>query len=690
MKRFKVTAGALAALLLLPQTAFAVTPGSTDIDDLRLLASTDTHGTLLNYDYFTGQPFGDPAAEKTNARGMELLAGAIKAADKNSTIVLDNGDATQGNPLETVYHNERAEGTVDPVAAVLNYLNYDAQAVGNHEFNFGLDSLKQYEGNLDFPLLGANVIDRATGKPYFTPYTMLTKTTADGHQVKVGVLGLTTPGSRVWDAKKVESLEFKDVVATAQEWVPQIREAGADVVVVSAHTGVDYDASYVWNPADLSENVGRSLAENVDGIDVIVGGHSHSTKLVQQYYTAPDGSQVLFTQPGYHGRFLSDVTIPLELDGDGKVQVTWTEDEMPSATAIMPSAANSDPGLADVIKDWHQRTIAWTSQVVGQATEDMPSATSPWEDTAILDFVAKVQEDEIKRALAETEYKDVPVLVEVSPFSRTAVFPKGDVTIADMASIYTYDNILYGIELTGKQVRDYLEWSARYYKQQEPGAEVTDWSTVTNEVYGDRSVPDYALDFLTGVNYHVNISKPVGERVENLSHPDGTPVADDDRFILGINDYRRAGGQSYPNVAEAPIIYDGQVAIRDLMVNYGLEKGVIDPADFFVLNWDLSTGSAPAPGLPEEEPEKPGADVTDEPGTDPGTVTPTDPADDKPTAGTDPSSDKDNAKVPAPKVQADQRGELKDTGSSLLVALLVALTLIGAGAGALTVRKAQR
>ncbi|WP_245993744.1 bifunctional metallophosphatase/5'-nucleotidase [Flaviflexus salsibiostraticola] len=599
-------AGIAAAVALTPSIAHAeIRKMEAPEDSLTLLATTDLHGTALDWDYFTGTTFG--ASNAQNARGMDRLSTAITEirAEKGaeSVILLDNGDANQGNPLESVYHSERAGDTVDPMASVFNHLGYDAGVVGNHEFNYGLEDLAQYEMNLEMPLLGANVIDVDTGDPYLEPWTMVTKTSTAGQEVNIGVVGVVTPGVRIWDRLHVQNrLTFEDPVLAVQEFVPEVEEAGADVVVVLAHTGLDAEG-YVWDPADLEENVATSIARQTSGVDVIVGGHSHRLDKVQEYFQNADGEQVLFTQPGYHARFLSNVDIPLQLDTDGAPEVIWSDTVKPTAVAVGAPDYAPDPAIEDVIAPWHDKTLAWVSQVVAQATETMSAATSVYEDTAIVDFISRVQMDEAERALAGTDYADLPLLSAAAPFSRTAIFREGDVTVADMAALYIYDNTLMAVELTGEQVRDYLEYAARYYKQVEEDAEITDWFDVTNALYpGEtRGIPDYAYDILAGVDYHINISKPVGERIENLSYPDGTPVGDDDRMVLVLNNYRQSGGSGYPHVVDAPVVYNEQKAIRDLMIDWAIEAGTIDPADFFVENWTVSSSTVVTP-----EPEEPG------------------------------------------------------------------------------------
>lgn len=218
-------------------------------------------------------------------------------------------------------------------------------------------------------------------------------------------------------------------------------------------------------------------------------------------------------------------------------------------------------------------------------------------------------------------------------------------------------------------MKDYLEWSARYYIQQEEGAVIDDWSTVTNAMYegATRGIMDYAYDILSGVNYHINISKPVGERIENLTYPDGTPVGDDDQLVLAVNNYRQSGGSGYPHVTGAPIVYDEQMAVRDLMIDWAVNSGVIDPADFFVQNWTVSTSSVVEPTDPQPtdpQPSVPGPDGEDNSASTGGST----PAADSPA---DDSTATNESAAP---------GALAKTGASVGgIAAIAALMLVAGG-----------
>ncbi len=681
MKKTAISILAASLLFLSPAAASATETTGCEEQTLTILATTDLHGTALNYDYFTGKPFTDAKADQRNrTRGLELLAPAIADVrtekGKDSVVLLDNGDANQGSPLNIVYHADRTADSVDPIASVFNYLGYDAGVVGNHEFNYGhLDKdgvkgdLNQYRDSLNMPLLGANVIDKASGKPYLTSYTMIDKKVA-GKDVKVGVIGVVTPGVRIWDRNSTQDLQFQDAVEAVKAWVPTVREAGADVVVVLAHTGMDAKG-YAWNPADLTENVAASIATQTEGVDVVVAGHSHVTDNAETFLTNAAGKSVLVTQPGYHARSVSKVEVPIAFDGEEPTVVN-TETCKASASPLYASnyLGREDAGVREAVEPWHSKTVAWVSTVVAQATDDMTAERARYEDTPIVDFINLVQRETVAKALEGTQYAGIPVLSQASPFSASARFTKGDVTIADMAGLYTFDNTLLGVEMTGAQIKDYLEWSARYYAQQPEGATIEDWSTVINALYEGqtRGIPDYSYDMLAGVNYHINISKPVGERIEGLSYPDGRAVGDEDRFILAVNNYRQSGGSFYPHVSTAKVVYDEQQAIRELMIAWGEEHGVIDPAKIFTLNWTVSTSSASAPGINPGGEDGEGGEPGPTPGQEPGG------SDKAPSGGERP-----DASQPAPDQQQNTRQKLPMTGASVQVIAMVAGALLVGG-----------
>ncbi|MEE6281510.1 bifunctional metallophosphatase/5'-nucleotidase [Georgenia sunbinii] len=675
MRTRRALPAATAAAILLTAVAAPATGQPTDPEqlELTLLATTDVHGHVYDWDYFRGQPFPED-----DSLGLTRVATVVEdvRAEKGaeSVVVVDNGDAIQGTPLTYYYGmGDGAQSVLDdeithPMAAAFNHIGYDAQTVGNHEYNYGLDMLAAYQTDLDFPLLGANVLDVATGEPFHDPYTLIERE-VDGEEVTIGVIGMVTPGVRIWDQQHVEGvLEFQDMVEAAQEWVPVVDDL-ADVVVVIAHTGLGNIEDADYDPEALHEDVTGNIARQVPGIDVIVAGHTHEDN-AEVVFENVAGEQVLMTQPNYWARSVTETTLNLVPDGEGWA-VDWSAGNEPTAAAHYGTdVEQEDPALIDLLADEHQTTIDYVNTPVAQSVTELPAATSRYEDTAIIDFINHVQAETVQAALAGGEHADATVISQASPFSRTAVFPEGEVTIRDIAGLYIYENTLRAVELTGAQLRDYLEYSARYFNQVEEGAEF-DPETGTNAVYPDRpdGVPDYNYDVISGLEYWIDISQPVGERISGLSHPDGTPVADDDVFVMAVNNYRQSGGGAFPHVADAPVVYDELLEIRQLLIEWATDREVIDPADFFVENWWLVTEPLPEPTpTPTPTPEP-----TEEPTTDPTT---------DPTAA--PSSTAPPAQTPPP-----SGGQLPSTGAPVWGILGAALLLLLGGTVAV-VRRARR
>lgn len=547
------------------------------------------HGNVVDWDYFRGRPYSDPYG---NALGLARAGGIIRRIRRlkgaESVVVVDNGDTIQGTPLTYYYSRVEpitATGLDHPVAVACNAIGFDAAAVGNHEFNYGLELLDAYEQDLDFPLLGANVLDALTGEPMFQPYTLLRRDLGVGPVVRIGLLGLTTPGSMVWDRQVLEGrARIEDMATSAAEWVPRILAAGADLVVVLCHAGIGH-SSYAVD--GLGPENAAELVAQVPGIDAIVLGHTHAT-IEQAWVTnTTTGRDVLLTQPRHGAQQVAEITFRLgEVGGRWRVEST-------RATLHEASRAEADPAVLRAVQPYHDAAVAYVDRVVATCTQELSAATSHYRDTPILDFVQVVQTRTVARALADGPCARLPLLSVVAPFNRSAVLPRGQVTIRDMAALYSFDNTLQAVLLTGAQVRDYLEFSAKYYATVPAGLPF-DPQVHTSVVHDGLRVWDYNYDILSGVDYRIDLSQPVGSRIVGLTR-DGEPVADDQRFVVALNSYRRAGGGNFPHVSTAPVVYDEQQEIRQLMIDWATARGTIDPAEFFRPNWALVVDGRPAP-----------------------------------------------------------------------------------------------
>ncbi|RMB60210.1 bifunctional metallophosphatase/5'-nucleotidase [Tessaracoccus antarcticus] len=609
-------AGVAVAALTLAAMAGLTSPAHAEPDsiDLTLLGTTDVHGHVYNWDYFANAEYSKEADVLGLTRVSSYVNDVREEVGPESVVLMDSGDVIQGTPLTYYYGFGEGRRAVlsgeeeHPMAQAFRHIGYDTLGIGNHEFNYGLDMLKAYQRDLHTDeggpaLLGANVIDVATGEPWLEPYKIIERT-IDGTTVKVGVIGLVTPGVRIWDKQNVDGiLEFRDLVETAKEWVP-IVAAQADVVVINAHSGKGDAPDDGYDEQALYENAINNVAHQVPGIDYILFGHTHRDD-PETIITNVAGEKVLLTQPYYWARSITRTTVKLVQDTDGQGwMVDWSEGNAPHAVATYGYEISSeDQSLKDLLADKHQAAIDYVNRPVADSVAELKAETSRYEDTPIIDFINRVQTETVAAALGK-DLGDATLVSIAAPFSRTAVFPKGKVSIRDIAGLYIYENTLMAVELTGAQLRDYLEYSAKYFNQVKEGA-TFDPEVGTNA--GDE--PDYNYDILSGLNYSIDISQPVGKRITGLTYPGGKPVGDGDAFVMALNNYRASGGGGFPHVADAKVVYNEQREIRQLLIEWASARGVIDPADFFVKNWGLITAPLPA--------EEPSTTPTPSPGTGP-------------------------------------------------------------------------
>ncbi|MFD6564051.1 bifunctional metallophosphatase/5'-nucleotidase [Micromonospora profundi] len=578
-------AAAASAPLIAAAPAQAGGPARPRTWDLTLLGTSDTHGNVYNWDYYRDAEYDDSRQNDVGVAKLATLVNQIRAERRGkATLVLDAGDTIQGTPLATYYAKQEPiteTGEKHPMARAMNIIDYDAVTLGNHEFNYGLPLLDLWIRQLGFPALAANAVNAKTGKPAFLPYVI--KKVSLGFAaptLRVGILGLTNPGVAIWDRGNVEGrLRFDDMIATAAKWVPVMRARGADLVLISAHGGDSGTSSYGQELPN--ENPVALIAQQVPGIDAILFGHAHS-EVVERFVTNErTGAQVLLSEPSKWGQRLTRMDFTL-----ARERGRWTITKK-SATMLNTNTVVEDPKVLAAVRKQHQKTVAYVNQVVAQSTVELSAAESRYRDTPILDFINHVQTEVVDAALAGTAYADLPVLSIAAPFSRTAVFPSGDVKIRDVAGLYVYDNTLEAVVLSGAEVRAYLEFSAKYFRTLAPGA------PVDPEQISDPAVPDYNYDVISGLDYDIDISRPVGQRITRLVLPGtDTPVADNAQFVVAVNNYRRSGGGNFPGIVKTQV-YNAQQEIRQLLIDWAQARGTIDPADFFQPNWRLVREGVP-------------------------------------------------------------------------------------------------
>jgi 2',3'-cyclic-nucleotide 2'-phosphodiesterase/3'-nucleotidase len=551
-----------------------------------VMGTTDLHGNVFNWDYFTDREFDDKAHNDVGLAKISTLVDRVREEKgRRNTLLIDAGDTIQGTQLSYYYAKvdpiTARRGPVHPMAQAMNAIGYDAAALGNHEFNYGIPVLRKFQEQCDFPLLGANALDARTLRPAFPPYSMHRLCTPYGRDVRVAVLGLTNPGIAIWDKANVSGkMVFPGLEEQAAKWVPKLRSMGADVVIVSAHSGSSGTSSY-GDQLPYIENAAGLVAEQVPGIDAILVGHAHTEIPEYRVTNKETGKDVVLSEPLKWGQRLTLFDFDL-VWSKGR----WTVEKV-GAQVLNSNTVEEDPRIVKLLGDEHEKVVAYVNQVIGTSTAVMSTADAPWKDEPIIDLINHVQAKTVKAALAGGEYASLPVLSQASCFSRTARIPAGEVTIKDAAGLYPFENTLEARLLTGAQLKEYLEYSARYYVQTPAGAPVEP-AKLTNA----GGTPDYNYDAVYGLSYEIDIAKPAGSRIVNLSFR-GKPLDPAARFVLAVNNYRASGGGAFPHVAAAKQLWANSDEIRNTIIQWVKAQGTVDPGSFASVDWKLTRDGVP-------------------------------------------------------------------------------------------------
>ncbi|MFN2637086.1 MAG: 5'-nucleotidase C-terminal domain-containing protein [Gemmatimonadaceae bacterium] len=518
--------------------------------DLVIATTTDVHGRLRAWDYYANQP--------ESVRGLTRAAtivDSVRAANPGRVILLDGGDLLQGNPLAYVAAKVSTNRT-NPIIAAMNAMGYDASAIGNHEYNYGVPYLDSAIRQAKFPFLSANTyrLD-PEGVHAYRPWVIIERA-----GIKVGIVGATTPGVMLWDADNVRGrLRLGDIIPAVREAVGEVRTAGADIVLVTVHSGLNEPSSYDTVATGVpSENVAARIAAEIPGIDLVLYGHSHKevrgttigrTLLIQpkNWATSVDIAHLTVTRVGNMWR------------------VTQKRSDLVQAAGHPENAA-----VRAATESVHGEAVAYVTTPIGTTTERWSTDSGRVKDTPLIDFIL-----ETERKAAGTD------LASTAAFSTDLTVPPGSITIAQVAQLYPYDNTLRAVRISGKQLRDYLEFSARYYRTLPTG---------TSPLETDPRIPGYNFDIVSGVDYTIDISRPIGSRIARLDYK-GSPVRDTDTFTMALNNYRQTGGGGYAMLSGAPVTYQTQTEIRQLLIDEVKRRGQLHTADYFTPNWTLVRGA---------------------------------------------------------------------------------------------------
>lgn len=558
--------------------------------DVRILATTDLHTNLVNYDYYQDKP-----AENVGLAKTAVLIEEAKKENSN-TLLVDNGDTIQGTPLGTykAIVNPVKEGEQHPMYAALQKLGFEAGTLGNHEFNYGLDYLKRVIDTAGMPIVNANVVDPKTGAYVYDPYKIISKTFVDktGRKttVKIGVTGIVPPQILSWDKANLEGkIQVNDSVEAIQKIIPEMRKAGADITLVLSHSGIG-DDKYEKG----EENEGYQIA-SLPGVDAVVTGHSHAefpsgngTGFYEKY-AGVDGvngkiNGTPVTMAGKYGDHLGIIDLNL-IYKNGK----WTvANSKGSIRKIHTKSKDADERIKEIAKTAHEGTIQYVRQQVGTTTAPITSYFALVKDDPSVQIVNNAQIWYAKKELAGTPEGDLPILSAAAPFKAgtrgdaTAYtdIPAGPIAIKNVADLYLYDNVTAILKVTGAQLKEWLEMSAGQFNTIDPTKKEA--QQLINPSYRT-----YNFDVIDGVTYEYDVTQPNKyDREGKLIHPDasrvrnlkyqGNDVRPDQEFIVVTNNYRANG--KFPGVRDASLNRLLGLENRQVIINYILDVKNINPS----------------------------------------------------------------------------------------------------------------
>ncbi len=537
--------------------------------ELTLLNTTDEHQYILPYDYMD-----DEVDEEI---GLSKIYTLVEEARRefDNTMLLSSGDVIQGSMVGEM------EAKIDPleghefqtIIRAFNVMGYDAVAVGNHDVtDFGLDFFDRARENSVFPWLSANIKQAADTTEFYTkPYEII-RHHVDGYPIDVGVIGFVPPQIMNWGRRHLEGeIVVKDILPQAEKYIPELEEK-SDIVVVVAHSGIDDSPP---DSAGGRENAGYHLAQ-IDGVDAMVLGHQHE-KFPGDFEEMPgidNEKGLIHGVPAAMASSWGSSLGVIELDlfyREGE----WEVNDGNSHLRMTTEDVESHPRIEDIAADIHEETLEYVRTPIGSTQMDITSYFARIKDSPVTQLINDAQLWYARDRLAGTEYEDYPLLSAAAPFIAGREGPgyfthvRNDINIGDVTDIYIYPNTVEIVKLTGSQLRDYLEHSGRNFETIDPESNEP-------QHFIDYEMRAFNFDVIEGLEYEYDITKPAGERLASVTHQ-GEPLADEDEFLVIMNNYRASSGGDFPHMEDENIVISGTDVNREAIINYIEKKGVINP-----------------------------------------------------------------------------------------------------------------
>lgn len=545
---------------------------------LKIIETSDVHGAIFPYDFIRATQTDHSLAHVHN------YVKALRNDNSIDVILLDNGDILQGQP--SVYFSNFEEEELPHICSeVMNYMEYDAATIGNHDIEAGHSVYDKLVDEFDFPWLAANAINVKTNRPYFKPYHIIKK-----KGIKIAVLGLITPGVPNWLPENLwEGLEFKDMVEAAEFWVPEIqKKEKPDLLIGLFHSGHNYEYGGKTDSTLNNENASLIVAQQVPGFDVIFIGHDHDE--FNEFITGPDTAKVLVLDPRSSARLVSVATIDMKWDKKKKAYQKKIKGKLVAVSDFEP-----EEDFLEKFNDHFNQIQKYVSRPVGVFTRQVSARSALFGDSPFMDLVHQIQLDVTG---ADISFG--------APLSMNSVIDSGEVYVKDMFQLYRFENFLYTMELSGREIKNYLEYSYNaWFNQMKTNSDnllrfqINDKGKVIKHKrspYYRLFTPYYNYDSAEGIRYSVDLQKPSGNRVEIISMVDGSVFKMDSKYKVAINSYRGNGGGGHltkgvgiqQNELSSRILSATDLDLRYYMMRWIENKGEVNPS--CNMNWKVVPG----------------------------------------------------------------------------------------------------